>query len=106
QYSLDNNKQEAVNYRLFGNTYAQVNLLKDIKLRTQLGVDVVDNQDFLTWNAVHGDGRGSGGYIYRGAYQVFRWNWQNTISYNRTFADKHTVGVVIGAEFQKTKEDF
>src|SRR5699024_8755221 len=84
QYNLDHNKQEAVNYRLLGNVYAQVNLLEDIKVRTQLGVDVVDNQDFLSWNALHGDGSSGGGYIYRGAYQVFRWNWQNTIAYDKT----------------------
>jgi TonB-linked SusC/RagA family outer membrane protein len=104
KYVLDHNKEEAVNQRLLSNAYAQVNLPYDLKLRTQIGFDIADTRDFRSWNPVHGDGRPNG-YVFRGYYNTTRWNWQNTLSYNRTVADVHTFNFVVGNEFQNTSYD-
>lgn len=103
QYVLDKNKQEADNYRILPNGYLQVNVIDGLNVRTQLGADISDNEDFLTWDPIHGDGGGSTqGIVYRGNRRVFRWNWQNTINFKKTFAEVHNVGITIGNEFQKT----
>ncbi len=103
KYVLDNNKQEADNYRVITNGYLQANITDGLNLRTQLGVDILDNEDFLSWNPFHGDGGGSSkGILYRGATRNLRWNWQNTLNFKKTIADDHNLGVTLGNEYQKT----
>ena len=103
KYVLDHNKQEAENYRIINNGYLQANIIEGLNVRTQLGVDIQDTQDFLSWNPVHGDGGGSTkGILFRQEGRNFRWNWQNTINYKKVIADVHHVGITVGNEFQKT----
>lgn len=104
QYVLDHNQQVSTTQRVLANGYLQLNLPFDIKLKTQYGLDVANTSDFLSWDPVHGDGNPTG-YVYRGNYLTNRWNWQNTLSYNTTINDTHTIGIVIGNEYQKTRYD-
>ncbi|SHH93630.1 TonB-linked outer membrane protein, SusC/RagA family [Chryseolinea serpens] len=103
KYVLDHNKQEADNYRVLSNGYLQANLMEGLNIKTQLGVDILDNSDFLTWDPFHGDGGGSSkGILYRASNRNLRWNWQNTINFKRTIAENHNIAVTVGNEFQKT----
>lgn len=103
KYVLDHNKQEADNYRVITNAYLQANITEGLNLRTQLGVDILDSEDFLSWDPFHGDGGGSSkGILYRGATRNLRWNWQNTLNFKRTIAEDHNIGITLGNEYQKT----
>jgi TonB-linked SusC/RagA family outer membrane protein len=107
QYTVDKNIFRADNYRMLTNIYAQVNLMDGLNVRTQYGLDIVDNDDFQSWDPIHGDGGGSTrGYVYRGAYRIFTWNWQNTINFKRSFAENHNIGITLGNEYQKRTEDY
>jgi TonB-linked SusC/RagA family outer membrane protein len=107
QYTVDKNIFRADNYRLLSNIYAQANIMDGLNIRTQYGLDIVDNDDFQSWDPIHGDGGGSTkGYVYRGAYRIFTWNWQNTINFKRQIADNHNIGVTLGTEYQKRTEDY
>jgi TonB-linked SusC/RagA family outer membrane protein len=102
QYTLDHNVQEADNYRILSQVYAQVNIMDGLSLRTQFGADIADGEDFLSWNPIHGDGGGSTrGIVYRGAARSLRYNWVNTLSYKKTFLQDHTVNVVAATDIQK-----
>jgi TonB-linked SusC/RagA family outer membrane protein len=103
QYTVDKNIFEADNYRILSNGYLQANIVKGLSLRTQGGVDLVDNNDFQSWDPFHGDGGGSTrGYVYRGAYRALTWNWHTYLNYRNTFAENHTVDITAGYEAQKS----
>ena len=87
--------------RTIGNAYGEVKIIEGLKLRTQIGVDLVNSQDFLSYDARHGDGRGANGLLVQQAINVSLWNWQNTINYNRVFNDAHDINIVAGYEAQK-----
>ncbi|UYZ59227.1 SusC/RagA family TonB-linked outer membrane protein [Hymenobacter latericus] len=105
-FPLENNVYRATNYRVLGNTYLEAEPLKGLRLRSQLGTDVFLNDDFQYNDPRHGDGRGPNGIIYQQSSPTTRWNWQNTINYDKLIADQHKLGVVVGSELQKTKAQF
>jgi TonB-linked SusC/RagA family outer membrane protein len=101
-YTTTHNKYQADNYRVLASGYLQANITDWLNVRTQLGADVADVDDFLSWDPIHGDGGGSNkGYVYRVARRVFRWNWQNTLNFKRTLAEDHNIGITLGNEYQK-----
>ncbi|KAA9338749.1 TonB-dependent receptor [Hymenobacter busanensis] len=102
-FPLENNIYRGTSYRGLGNVFAEVEPLKDLRLRTQYGVDLLLNDDFQFNDPRHGDGRGPNGIVFQQFAPTFRWNWQNTISYNKTLAEAHKIGAVAGLEYQRTK---
>lgn len=101
KFILDNNIYRNQNLNLTGNTYFDVQLAPGLNARTQIGINYLNNEDFTYLNPDHGDGlsvKGSLDQIYQ---NQFRYNWQNTLSYNRTFG-QHKIGAVAGYENQKT----
>ncbi|WP_436491469.1 SusC/RagA family TonB-linked outer membrane protein [Chitinophaga sp. ARDCPP14] len=103
KYVLDHNIYRNKNLNFTGNTFASVKILKDFDLRTQVGVNYMSGEDYQYWNPIHGDGRGTNGFIYQQSIPSFRYNWVNTLSYNKTIG-AHNIGAVIGTENQKTRE--
>ncbi|KUG06778.1 SusC/RagA family TonB-linked outer membrane protein [Solirubrum puertoriconensis] len=102
-FPLENNVYRGTTYRALGNVYAEVEPLKDLRLRTQYGTDFLLNDDFQYNDPRHGDGRGPNGIVFQQFAPTFRWNWQNTLSYNKTIADAHKIGFVGGLEYQRTR---
>lgn len=106
KYVLDNNKENNIGYRVLGNIYGQVNVLNGLVLRSQYGVDGFYGTIQTYWNPTHGDGRGPGGLVVDGKLDSFRWNWQNTLSYNKTIGEVHKFGIVVGNEYQKQRTGY
>jgi len=101
-FVLDNNRYRSLTHRVLGNVYGEVDLLKNLTARTQVGVDATLNDDFLRWSPLHGDGRGRLGYISQGFNPAYRWNWQNTLNYQKVFAGDHSVNITAGVEYQQS----
>lgn len=99
-FVLANNKYVTNNSRIIGNTYGEITPFAGLKLRSQIAVDLLTQDDFRSLDPRHGDGRGSNGSIFQRYRPTQLWNWQNTASYNRAF-EKHSVNVVAGVEYQK-----
>jgi TonB-linked SusC/RagA family outer membrane protein len=104
-FVLANNKYVTNNSRIIANTYGEISPFEGFKLRSQIAVDLLTQDDFRSLDPRHGDGRGSNGSIFQRYRPTQLWNWQNTASYNRAF-DKHTVNVVAGVEYQKRTSRF
>ncbi|GAB2454395.1 SusC/RagA family TonB-linked outer membrane protein [Hymenobacter qilianensis] len=102
-FALENNVFGATNYRILGNVFAEVQPLEGLRLRTQYGTDFFLNDDFQFLDPRHGDGLGSRGVVFQQFAPTFRWNWQNTIAYDKQFGDAHKIGVIAGVEYQKTR---
>lgn len=100
-FVLKNNKSDAKTDRVLGNIFGKVNIIDGLSLRTQFGLDYLGNQDFQSLDPRHGDGRGSNGVVFQQFRQVTRWNWQNTLSFNRELGD-HGIDFTLGSEYQQT----
>ncbi|WP_188464638.1 SusC/RagA family TonB-linked outer membrane protein [Marivirga lumbricoides] len=101
-FVLENNIFRNRAHRVLGNLYGEIDILKDLTARTQIGVDVTLPDDFRSWDPRHGDGRGSVGSVYQQFAPVYRWNWQNTLNYQTIFLENHRLNVTAGVEYQYT----
>ncbi len=106
KFVLDNNKNNSTLYRTLGNVYLESSPVDGLRLRTQYGIDLLLVDDYSYWDPRHGDGRGPGGFISRSFTPNFRWNWQNTINYDRIIAEDHKIGLVAGVEFQQQRSEY
>lgn len=100
-FVLANNQLRAASMRTIGNAYGEVKIIDGLKLRTQIGIDMVNSQSFLSYDRRHGDGRGANGLLIQESVNVFLWNWQNTINYNKLIAEAHDINFVAGYEAQQ-----
>ncbi|MGE5355553.1 MAG: SusC/RagA family TonB-linked outer membrane protein [Deltaproteobacteria bacterium] len=105
-YVIDNNVYQDKVLRTLASTYANINLLPSLVLRTQFSVDKLGTEGLLYWNPLHGDGQSVNGRVQNGFQNIFRWNWQNSLSYNETFADVHNFGFTVVQEFQKQRNNW
>lgn len=104
-FIIDNNTQNSSNNHFIGNVYADIELLSGLNFRTSYGIDRLGIENILFWDRRHGDGFGSGGLANNSFDKSNRWNWQNTLSYNKTFSDVHNLGLLVGSEEQRTTRD-
>jgi TonB-linked SusC/RagA family outer membrane protein len=89
--------------QLQGSVYANIEIIKGLNFRTTYGVDNTSFEDLSYANPRGGDGWltiGSASNIYR---TNKRWNWQNTLQFDRKFLDNHSFSLLLGAEEQGTK---
>ncbi|GAB3250140.1 TonB-dependent receptor [Larkinella harenae] len=98
QTVLDLDRNSSENNTLIGSVFAEVELLKDLKLKTVYGIDnyVVENKEFR--NPYSGDGFPTNGVATNSTTTYFRSNWTNTLSYSTTFNDDHNLKVLVGHE--------
>lgn len=106
RFVLDNDNRQSVNWRLMGTTYANVALAKGLNLRTQVGIDGIYVDDLIFQDPRHGDGFSANGRVSQAFSPILRWNWQNILSYDGTFAEKHNLGVTLVQEYQKQRSSF
>ncbi|NHN27108.1 TonB-dependent receptor [Flavobacterium jejuense] len=105
-YVLDHNRYYSKVNRTLANVFASAKLTKDLNFRVQASVDNPITGGFLYWNPVHGDGRGSNGRLQNDNTELLRWNWQNNLTYNKTFLNKHNVSATLVTEYQKQKSQY
>ncbi|NIG52698.1 TonB-dependent receptor [Chitinophaga sp. Cy-1792] len=103
RFTLDNNVYRSKNLNVTGNTFVNVEVMKGLNLRTQLGINLLNGEDYLYWSPKHGDGYGQKGYVMQQYIPSFRYNWANTLSYNKNIG-KHNINAVAGFELQKSNE--
>ncbi len=104
-YVIDNNIYYSRILRTIGNIYAQVNIMPSLNFKTQISIDGSKTDGFLYWNAVHGDGKSVNGRVQNNFSNNIRWNWQNILSFNETFAGDHNVAAVLVQESQFSRNN-
>lgn len=98
---LRNNKNNNNKYnRLLGNIYAEADIISGLTVRTSFGGDFGNG-----WSRRFGypepyrvEGNKTNNGFSENWNNTFTWTWTNTAQYNKTFADKHTVGILVGQE--------
>jgi TonB-linked SusC/RagA family outer membrane protein len=89
----------ATGNRLFGNVFAEIDVLKDFTLRTSFGGEIYgnransfgypeyENAENVTFNS-YTDSASSG----------HNWTWTNTLAYHKKIGDIHDLRLLVGAE--------
>ena len=87
------------NSRIFGNAWAELDLMKGLTLKTNFGLDYT-NSYFYYMNKKNLEFSESAGnnYFDEGSSFNFRWVWTNTATYNATFNQLHSLNVLLGTE--------
>ncbi|MCG2615105.1 TonB-dependent receptor [Terrimonas sp. NA20] len=96
-------------YRILGNVFAEIRPIKDIRLRTSLGVDfnILEQQAYN--GQIPGDrtimnpnDKGVDKYRHRQSALT----WTNTANYNHVFNGVHDISVLAGTEYVKEITDY
>ena len=100
---LDVNTSE--NLSIIGNVFAELSLLKNLKLRTNYGINrlQVENKSFL--NPIHGGGASANGSASNTNGKYIRSELVNTLKYDLNFNDAHHINLLLGNEIIKNKID-
>lgn len=92
----DNGYQDV---RIFGNVFAEVDILKDLKARTSFGIDATVGRGR---NATAPDPESSEPgrfYNYSADFNYrYSWTWTNTLNYKKLINDIHSINVNVGLE--------
>jgi TonB-linked SusC/RagA family outer membrane protein len=103
RYVLDNNILRSKIDRSLVSVYANVKITPSLNFKTQAAVDAIGTEGFLYYNPINGDGAGVAGLIRNDFTNLTRWNIQNVLSYNKTFAGVHNVGATAIYEAQQQR---
>lgn len=99
-------KNKTDDYRFTGTFFGELELVKDLKLKSSLSVS--KNIGYLSQYFPSYLEDGSGGGRYKGKAlesnsQSHRTLWDNTLSYNREFNDVHALDAVVGVSFENSE---
>ncbi len=91
-----NNKSKITS--IVGNIYADLNFLKYFKFKTSFGVDMrkTDDYQFTPVYTVSSYQKNTVNMVTRGYLKYDYYVWENTLNYNRVFAQKHTLNALVG----------
>lgn len=97
---------KAIVYQAIGNVYGELDILKNLRFRTQLGLDFRTQTEnlYITRNypgtanadpATRGSAR-------TGLNQQLIWLWENTLTYNPNLGDRHNLTLLAGQSMQES----
>ena len=100
--SVENAFYKTLVNRTLGNVYGNVNIVKGLTFRSELGVDQLNQNEEGYYGSITarntGVSHGNGFYT---TDQVLNLNTNNYFHYNTSFSDVHDLDVVAGMSFQK-----
>ena len=93
---------QTVNHTLVANPWLQVNLPFGFYVKTNFGVNIINQSQYNYWSAI----TNPQGMDYNGLGQKYSTlfstlTWTNTIGWNKTFNDIHNFNVLLGQEMQR-----
>ena len=99
--NFDNNDAN----RILGSTYAEAQIIKGLKFKSQYNFDYETQHTDQFWNPDVGDGSGLAGVAQSVYNYNVAWSWFNTLNYNKRIGS-HEIGVLSGIEYTKNKSYF
>ncbi|ERJ59900.1 SusC/RagA family TonB-linked outer membrane protein [Sphingobacterium paucimobilis] len=102
---IEDNKQNRDHYiRMFGNVFAEMNVIKPLVFRTNFGIDY--GQDYIrNWQKAY-----TSGYLVNPLNKVntrqwhdLKTTWSNTLNFTKKFADVHSLDALVGMELFKSR---
>ncbi|MCM5663175.1 TonB-dependent receptor [Galbibacter mesophilus] len=94
-----NSKQK----RVLGNFYAEYNILQGLDFKTTFGVDYLqDRQQRFIPNTI--EGFGAGAEATGANFEQTLWSFENTLTYNKMFGEKHSLNALLGFSILEREE--
>jgi len=88
-------------FRVFGNTFAEYKILKELTAKVSFGIDQSYNEQYRYVPSTLYEGNGYG-YAYRGEKSTGTWLNENTLNYSKIFKEKHSLDLLAGFTQQQT----
>ena len=104
-YVLAKNKFRSEKMRIIENAFIELTPIEDLTFRSQGSLDYQASHDFLAYDPLHGDGRGSNGRVDNITLSRNRYVWQNYANYNKSFGS-HNIFLTAGTEMQRDVEKY
>ncbi len=102
QYRTRNNK--AMDFRLFGNVFADVDFLKYFTAHTSFGGDIPSGWNHSFTYPQYENVENSTTNLYSaGAYNSYSWTWTNTLAFHKMFGKDHDLKLMAGTESHEEK---
>jgi len=92
--------------RISANETVTVKILPELTLKTIFSYDNAGTLDHLYYSPVHFLGSASKGSVREMNTNVNKLVSSTTLNYNKTFAQKHTIGLLVGWEAEENKTEF
>lgn len=94
-------------FSLVGNMYADWNIIPGLKFKTSFGADIrkTDDYDFLPVYYVSSYQHNDINKVTRGYTKFNSYVWENTLTYSKTFAEKHALTALIGYTNEWTRTE-
>ena len=103
--SVDLQRNENTPQNFVGNAYVEIQPITGLKFTSKYGVDYQTNfEDQYSNPLIAGLGSSYLGLVQNNILNRNQWVWQNFATYDKTFAQKHKISLIAGAEYQHTKE--
>ncbi|MCU0324407.1 MAG: TonB-dependent receptor [Spirosomaceae bacterium] len=93
--------------RLFGNAFIEYDIIKDLSVKSQIGVDynTFNIRRYRANDPESPEPVGSNVLTTVNSYE-YTWTWSNTVNYNKTIGDNHRFNVIVGTESIKSLFEF
>jgi TonB-linked SusC/RagA family outer membrane protein len=101
--NLENGHYESTLYRNLGGIYGVFNLAKDLAFRTELGFDLLTQNDDQFFGSKT-QSASTNGFGQSDWLRTFNYNTNNYFSYSKTFGS-HVIDATLGMSFQKAVTD-
>lgn len=97
---LENASNVATSYRTISNLFASYELLPGLTFRTEYGIDFLTLDEDIYRGRITESG-GPTGYGYSNQARSFNYTINNTLNYNKTFNDAHSLDLLGGITYQE-----
>lgn len=101
---LDANPLNRKKIHILSSTFFELNPIKDLKLRTMIGVDASDTRSNTISLPSYPSNYGSGS-VGKGYTQLFNLTWTNTANYSFSVDNTHNLNILLGHEVTKNGSD-
>ncbi|WP_295771576.1 TonB-dependent receptor [uncultured Mucilaginibacter sp.] len=92
--------------KLVGNTYAEINILKELTFRSSFSIDLayVNSNNYSPIFYLNAAQQNNNSSVSKGTDRYYTWQAENVLNYNKTFS-KHTLGVTLGTTHRRENSE-
>jgi TonB-linked SusC/RagA family outer membrane protein len=96
--TLEKEVNRTKTYRLLGNVYGEYTFFDGLVAKVSFGTDIINNKQnrYIPSDIYQGANSNPTGKAYVGTRFASTWLNENTLSYSKTFSNKHSFNVVVG----------
>jgi TonB-dependent starch-binding outer membrane protein SusC len=93
--------------KLTSSNYINIKPVKELNIRSTFNADIVEqaNFDYVPINTGQSIRNSMDGEAHHWRYQQLNYQWDNTVSYNKVFNEKHDLSAFVGASVMKNSDN-